>query len=162
MQTDIPFAAISGRHMTRALVCGLIGLFAVLISHGLAADSKGGQPQLPTIELGVGERTLVVEVASSSEQRYNGLSFRTSLGADEGMLFVYSEPRELTFTMRNTLLPLSIAYIDADLVIHEILDMDVGPGQLFPSRGLVKYALEVNQGWFEQHGISKGTRVQLR
>ena len=162
MQTEISLVTIRARRTPKALLCGLIGLFAVLISHGHAADEKGGQPQLPTIELGVGERTLVVEVASSSEQRYNGLSFRTRLGADEGMLFVYSEPRELIFTMRNTLLPLSIAYIDADLVIHEILDMDVGPGQLFPSGGVVKYALEVNQGWFEQHGITKGTRVQLR
>ena len=162
MQTDLLSISPSGRHRLLNHLCCLFGLYALLLCSTLAADEIGGQPRLPTIDLGVGDQVLMVEVASTREQRYNGLSFRTKLGINQGMLFVYSEPRQLTFTMRNTLLPLSIAYIDANLVIHEILDMDVGPGQLFPSSGVVKYALEVNQGWFEQHGITAGTRVQLR
>lgn len=144
------------------MMARMFGLLAVLVCTSLLADATEGQPRLPTIELVIADKTLIVEVASNSEQRYNGLSFRTTLAPDEGMLFVYAQPRPLTFTMRNTLLPLSIAYIDADLVIDEILDMNVGPGQLFPSRGVVKYALEVNQGWFEENGIQEGARVQLR
>ncbi len=144
------------RHVP-GLIVGLSLLFYVS-----ASMADGGQPRLPIIDLGVGSHTLKVEVASTANQRYNGLSYRTELGDDEGMLFVYQRPRMLTFTMRNTVLPLSIAYITEDLVIDEILDMDVGPNQFFPSRSTVKYALEVNQGWFEKHDIAAGDRVKLR
>ncbi len=153
-----------GQHRgARRRTLGALATGALLFVSGavVSADDQG-QPRLPTIVLSVGEHELIVEVASTSQQRYDGLSFRTQLGDDEGMLFVYRQPRMLTFTMRNTLLPLSIAYIDADLVINEILDMDVGPGQLFPSQGLVQYALEVRKGWFEERGITAGTKVSLR
>lgn len=147
----------------RAFLCSIGTVLALLLPSGAGvfADDDG-QPRLPTLALAVGEHELLVEVASTGQQRYNGLSYRSSLGENEGMLFVYQEPRSLTFTMRNTLLPLSIAYIDESLVINEILDMDVGPGQLFPSSGVVKYALEVNQGWFEERGITAGVSVKLR
>ena len=124
-----------------------------------AADEP--QPRLPTVEVRVGGVPLTVEIASGGEQRYMGLSFRESLAENAGMLFVYPSARPLTFTMRNTLLPLSIAFIDDGLVVREIVDMDVGPNQLFDSAAPARYALEVNQGWFERNGVEPGAAVTM-
>lgn len=147
-----------------ALIC-LFALAAVAFAHGTRADEARAegqpQPRLPTIEVLVGGVPLTVEVASGGEQRYMGLSFRESLAEDAGMLFVYPDERPLTFTMRNTLLPLSIAFIDESLVVREIIDMDVGPGQLFDSAAPARYALEVNQGWFGRNGIEPGAVVTM-
>lgn len=134
------------------LLC-LVGISAVF------ADTEQGQPPLPLVELQIKDINLTAEVAASGQQRYMGLSFRQSLGDDEGMLFVFETERPLTFTMRNTLIPLSIAFISADLVINEIHEMNVGPNQLFPSRLSAQFALEVNQGWFKANGIKPGDRI---
>lgn len=140
----------------------LFALLIICLSGALPATADDGpQPTLPTIDVLVGDVPLLVEVASSSQQRYLGLSFRPSLDEAAGMLFVYSGDRPLTFTMRNTLVPLSIAYIDASLTIIEIIDMDVGPGQLFPSSRPARFALEVNQGWFERNDIEAGAKLTM-
>lgn len=128
-----------------------------LMSTASAQDSP--QPALPTITLEINGKQLEAELAATGQQRYMGLSFRPSLAKDAGMLFVYPEEQTLTFTMRNTLIPLSIAFISKDLVINEIHFMDVGPGQLFPSRKPAQYALEVEQGWFEQNNIKPGDQI---
>ena len=119
------------------------------------------QPRLPTARITVAGLPLEVELAVTGEQRYLGLSHRTFLEENSGMLFVYEEERPLTFTMRDTLIPLSIAFISAELEVIDIQKMDVGPGQLFDSAAPAQYALEVNQGWFEHHGIEVGARVVL-
>jgi uncharacterized membrane protein (UPF0127 family) len=142
--------------------CGLLLFVAFslcLTASAVNADGQSAQPRLPTIELGIGDKTLVVEVAATGQQRYMGLSFRESLGNEEGMLFVFENERPLTFTMRNTRIPLSIAYISKDLVINEIVEMDVGPNQIFPSQQPAQFALEVNQGWFKVNGIEAGDRI---
>jgi len=143
----------------------LLSALAVLLVYGPSTRTQAdGAPQatLPIVELRVGDVPLAAEIASSGQQRYAGLSFRETLDEDAGMLFVYPAEQPLTFTMRNTLLPLSIAFIDASLVISEIVDMDVGPGQLFPSSAPAQFALEVNQGWFQRNSIEVGTRVSMR
>lgn len=117
------------------------------------------QPALPTITLEINGKQMEAELAATGQQRYMGLSFRPSLAKDAGMLFVFPQEQSLTFTMRNTLIPLSIAFISKDLVINEIHLMDVGPGQLFPSRKPAQYALEVEQGWFEQNNIKPGDQI---
>ncbi len=137
-------------------------LISMLMSKGVDAESSKPQPPLPTIELLIGDQMLSAEVASTSMQRYMGLSFRKALDKNAGMLFAYPDERDLTFTMRNTLLPLSIAYISKELVINEIQNMDVGPNQLFPSKAPAMYALEVNQGWFERHGLEPGTKIEMK
>lgn len=145
----------------QALYASFLLLIAACLSlPGVKADTP--QAPLPTIELIIGETPLMTEIASSREQRYMGLSYRTTLPENAGMLFVYADERMLTFTMRNTLLPLSIAYISEDLVINEILDMNVGPDQLFYSTRPAKFALEVNQGWFSRHDIKAGDRIIMR
>lgn len=126
----------------------------------LAADTA--QPKLQTVQLGINGKILTAEIAATSRQRYMGLSFRQSLDNDSGMLFVYPVEQPLTFTMRNTLIPLSIAFISKDLVINEIHHMDVGPGQLFGSRQKAQYALEVDQGWFAANNIKAGDQITRR
>lgn len=139
-------------------------LFTGLASaQSTAATSVAGQAQktLQKVMLTINGNDLITEIANTPDQRYMGLSFREALGENEAMLFVYPETRMLTFTMRNTLLPLSIAYISKDFVITEIHDMPVGPDQLFPSAEPAKFALEVNQGWFEKNGIEAGTKISM-
>jgi len=132
-----------------------------IISVKLLADSEA-QPTLPVITLAFNDVELETEVAQTSAQRYMGLSFRQSLGENSGMLFVYPAEQQLTFTMRNTLIPLTIAYLSKDLVINEFHEMPVGPNQLFPAKLPAQFALEVNQGWFEENGIAVGDRVTIR
>lgn len=125
------------------------------------ANDNKAQSTLPTVDIRINDVPLKVELAITGQQRYMGLSFRDSLDNDAGMLFVYPAERALTFTMRNTLIPLSIAFISEDLVINEIHLMNVGPGQLFDSEKVAKFALEVNQGWFKDNGIKAGDRVVM-
>ncbi|MBN2051480.1 MAG: DUF192 domain-containing protein [Spirochaetales bacterium] len=111
------------------------------------------------IVLNVGETELLVEVARSEEEKARGLMFREDLGNLDGMLFLFQEDRRLSFWMKNTLLPLSIAYISSDGVIREIYPLE--PGSLLPveSRRSLRYALEVPRGLFEEKDIVPGDRI---
>jgi uncharacterized protein len=107
-----------------------------------------------------GERVpLLVEVAETERQQQRGLMGRTELDANRGMLFVFDREQALSFTMRDTLIPLSIAYIDARGTIIDIQDMQPLNETSYPSAAPAKYALEVNQGFFEAHGIQVGDRL---
>lgn len=142
----------------------LIFTLTLTLLASMAGFSQTNQPQaaLPTVTLTINGVDLNTEVAQTGEQRYMGLSFRKTLAPNAGMLFAYPSEQQLTFTMRNTLLPLTIAYLSKDMVINEFHEMPVGPGQLFPSKKPAQFALEVNQGWFEKNGIAVGDRVTLR
>ncbi len=121
------------------------------------------QPErpLPTIALKVGDQTLTVELAATNEQRQRGLMFRKEMPENAGMLFVFPDDRQLSFWMHNTLIPLSIAYIDSKGVILNIEDMQPMTDDTHASAGLSRYALEVNQGWFAKHGITAGAKVEF-
>jgi uncharacterized membrane protein (UPF0127 family) len=108
----------------------------------------------------VGKTPLRVEVVETLEKQERGLMFRQSLLENEGMLFVYREPQELAFWMRNTFIPLDIAFVGADgiiLNIHQARPLD--ESILYRSAGAAKYVIETNRGWFSQHGIRPGDRV---
>jgi uncharacterized protein len=104
-----------------------------------------------------------VEVADDLAEQAKGLMDRTTLGENRGMLFVYPEERELSFWMKNTLIPLSIAFIDSERRIIDIQDMkpldDEPPN--YVSAEPAQYALEVNQGFFETRGVKVGDSVEL-
>jgi uncharacterized protein len=104
-----------------------------------------------------------VEVADNVFERARGLMYRRALGVNRGMLFVFPEEQRLSFWMKNTLIPLSIAFIDSERSIVDIQDMkpldDEPPG--YVSDEPAKYALEVNQGFFEEQGVRVGDRVEL-
>lgn len=125
-----------------------------------AARADGAQ-SLPAVPIVVGEAKLDAEIADDGQERYIGLGFRDAMPENVGMLFVYPGERPLTFTMRDTRIPLSIAFVSDDLVINEIHDMPVGPDQLFPSERPAMYALETNLGWFERNGVEPGDRIAL-
>ncbi len=119
------------------------------------------QAKLSTIPLEIGGIGIEVEVASTPQQRSRGLSYRKHLGANAGMLFVYQKTQQLVFTMRETSIPLSIAFISEDLVINDIQKMQPWNREHYPARLPARYALEVNQGWFERHGIKVGDRLKM-
>jgi uncharacterized membrane protein (UPF0127 family) len=100
------------------------------------------------------------EVADAVDTRMHGLMMREKLGPNEGMLFVFPATRQQSFWMKNTPLPLSIAFIDAKGMILNIRDMMPFTTDGHPSDGEALYALEVNRGWFAQRGIKAGDRVQ--
>lgn len=112
-------------------------------------------------KVSLGSKIITVEVASSDEDRSRGLQSREILDEDSGMLFVFEKPGILSFWMENTYIPLSIAYLDENLKILEIHDMDPLSKESIRSSKLAKYALEVNRGWFKSNNIKAGQNIQL-
>jgi hypothetical protein len=115
---------------------------------------------LSTVELSIKGHRVVAEVAATVQARTIGLMNRFSLQPDHGMLFVFDEPQPQAFWMKNTYVPLSIAFIDAGGRIVNIEDMAPQTETTHPSRGPVLYALEMKKGWFVQRGIGEGDRVE--
>jgi uncharacterized membrane protein (UPF0127 family) len=137
-------------------------------SAATATPSTSNQPIVvspivtPTIELRVGGQALLIELAFTSDQRERGLMFRSQMAANTGMLFVFPNDQNLSFWMRNTQLPLSIAFIDANQRILNIEEMQALDDKTFhQSRGPARYALELNQGWFVQYGVKAGDPVEF-
>jgi hypothetical protein len=106
-------------------------------------------------------KTIRVEVARTEREKEKGLMFRERLGKDGGMLFVYGEEETLSFWMKNTRIPLSIAFIDKRGKIVDIQEMEPFSLQTYVSSSPAKYALEMNQGWFTRNGIHVGDSVHL-
>jgi uncharacterized membrane protein (UPF0127 family) len=104
---------------------------------------------------------MTVEIADTPERRQLGLMFRSSLPPDGGMLFDFGEDTNSGFWMGNTILPLSIAFIDASGRIVDIKDMQPLDTSTVGSSGPYRYALETNQGFFRAHGIEAGNQVTL-
>lgn len=105
---------------------------------------------------------LHAEIADSDRLHQQGLMYRKHLPKDRGMLFVFEGEHRLVFWMKNTYLPLSIAYISSDGFVREIYHMKpLDTRKTYPSRYPAKYALEVNQGWFFKNKITIGSRLIL-
>lgn len=124
-------------------------------------DFDSGKALIDTEE---GSIFIDVEVAESTEEREIGLMDRESLPSDEGMLFVFFRPTDDGFWMKNTLIPLSIAFIDEDAKIVEILDMEPcreEQCEIYEPGVEYSAALEVNQGAFEEWGVQVGDRITL-
>ena len=147
--------------MTRPFAALALAACALLAAPMPAsAQSPDGKPQsLPITTLKVGPHAVAAEVASTPDQRSLGLMYRFSLPADHGMLFVFPEPQPLAFWMRNTYIPLSIAFIDAEGRILNVVEMAPRSDATHPSRGDALYALEMRKGWFAERGIRPGTQV---
>ncbi|MBC8023247.1 MAG: DUF192 domain-containing protein [Burkholderiales bacterium] len=112
-----------------------------------------------TASVKVGPHPLKVEVAAAEPQRMQGLMNRTKLGRDDGMLFVFDEPGYHSMWMKNTLIPLSVAFIDRNGVILNILDMEPKTLDSHMSAGPAVYAIETNKGWFAAKKIKAGDKV---
>jgi uncharacterized membrane protein (UPF0127 family) len=119
------------------------------------------QPKLPIVKLWLGDQEMVTEIASTPRQREIGMMFRKEMAENEGMLFVFAQPYQASFYMRNTVLPLSGAYIDRDGVILEIHDMKPFDETPIEARtDQVQFVLETRQGWFLRHQIGVGAVVR--
>jgi uncharacterized membrane protein (UPF0127 family) len=119
------------------------------------------QPKLPTTKLWLGSQELVAELAQTSSQIASGLMFRTNLGPNEAMLFVFATPWRASFYMKNTLIPLSCAYIDSKGVILETHDMKpLDETTIYAASTNIQFVLEVRQGWFKTNQIGEGTLVR--
>lgn len=135
-------------------------LMAFLTACSGPAPTPRPQTGLAVITLDLAGKTLLAEVADTPQTEQIGLMFRESLPENSGMLFVYRQPQQMGFWMKNTSIPLSIAFMDAAGTIQEIHDM-----QPFDEKGIrttrsdLLYALEMNQGWFKNHAITPGTKV---
>ena len=129
-------------------------------SLGSLSIPTAAQPKLPTMKLLVGDQELITEIASKPDQLQTGMMFRTNMAENEGMLFIFGHPTQASFWMKNTLIPLSCAYIDPDGVIQELHDMkpqDLSP--IMAGSENIQFVLEVNQGWFKRHNIVPGTLI---
>jgi len=137
------------------LLVALLAAFA-----GPLAALTPPQPELPKIALTIRDLRIEAEVADDPDEKTIGLMGRKELAEGEGMLFVFSRPQPMGFWMKDTLIPLSIAYLNAAGVIREIHDMQ--PLNEHPASSILGdlvYALEVPQGWFAKHGIMAGDKV---
>ena len=116
---------------------------------------------LATATIHVGQVPLVVEVANTEATRQKGMMFRTRLGPDEAMLFVFGRDSNLTFWMKNTPVDLDLAYIRADGTITQTERMEANVLDPVFSREPVRFALEVPAGWLQEHGVAVGTKVAI-
>src|ERR1700722_16773032 len=139
-----------------------MGLLWLLVLAGCQPKATQSTPfGLRIAELKISNVPITAEVADTPQASENGLMFRDSLPEDHGMLFIFDQPRKASFWMRNTKIPLSIAYIDSNGRILEIKSMNPLDEAIVPSNSdEVAYALEVNQGWFARHGVSPGTKIE--
>ncbi|HEY9193085.1 MAG TPA: DUF192 domain-containing protein [Methyloversatilis sp.] len=117
------------------------------------------QAQAPTLDLSVGLYRIQAEVAATQKMRMTGLMRRTEMAAGAGMLFVFTERQKHCMWMRNTLIPLSVAFIDEQGVIINIEDMQPQTDTAHCAGGPARYALETNAGWFAARKITAGTRI---
>lgn len=142
--------------MNRLLVC-LSCLLALLT--GPAWSREAPQLQLPRVTLKAGMHLIQAQVAATPEQRSIGLMFREEMPGGEGMLFVFEQPAGQCFWMKNTLLPLTAAFVGDDGTIVNLVDMKPQNLDSHCSAGPVRYVLEMHQGWFAKRGIQAGFRL---
>jgi uncharacterized membrane protein (UPF0127 family) len=136
----------------------VLRLFAFLAI--AATPVLGQQPPLTMVELGAGMHVIRAEVADNFSSRMQGLMRRTSLPQNGGMLFVFDDESTHCMWMKNTLIPLSVAFLDARGAIINIAEMEPHSEQSHCAARPARYALEMAQGWFAQRGIRAGAPLR--
>jgi uncharacterized membrane protein (UPF0127 family) len=140
-------------HIKTTLLAAALALLAT------GASAQNSAQQLRAIQLQAGMHLITAEVAATPEQRQIGLMHRPSMPANHGMLFVFEEAQPQCFWMKNTLLPLSIAFIADDGSVVNVADMKPMDETSHCSDKPVRYALEMNQGWFAKKGVKAGFKL---
>jgi len=135
------------------------GAIAMLCLAALASAQDGPQ-KLAQVRLNAGIHNINAELASTPQQREIGLMFRTAMPANDGMLFAFEQPGKQCFWMRNTLIPLSVAFIGDDGSVVNIDDMKPRTDDSHCSAKPVRFVLEMNEGWFAKRGIKAGSRLR--
>lgn len=134
-------------------------LMAVTLHATPAAAQEGPQLNLRRVELTAGMHRIDAQVAMAPQERQTGLMHRKEMPQHEGMLFVFEEPAQQCFWMKNTLLPLTAAFVDDDGTIVNLADMKPQTLDSHCSAKPVRYVLEMNQGWFAKRGIQAGAKL---
>lgn len=137
-----------------ALATALLGLAVAG-----AAGAQAGPQHLPTVELNAGIHSIRAELARTPEQRAIGLMHRPTMPVNEGMLFAFERPDTQCFWMKDTLLPLSAAFVADDGSIVNVVDMQPRTLDSHCSTQPVRFVLEMNQGWFAKRGLKAGSRL---
>jgi uncharacterized membrane protein (UPF0127 family) len=137
------------------------GLAAALLAGAFLAGAPNARAEvpLPVTQVKVAGHALRVEVAATQEQRAKGLMFREKLAKNDGMLFVFDEPGYHGMWMMNTLIALSVAFIDGEGRILNIADMEPGTLDEHAAAGPARYAIETNKGWFAGRRIKAGDKI---
>lgn len=145
------------RACLRALLLAILLPAALPLAHA----QNDGRPQLdlPRVTLSAGMHRIDAQVAARPEQRQIGLMHRREMPVHEGMLFVFEQPATQCFWMRNTLIPLTAAFVADDGRIVNLVDMQPLSEQSHCSTEPVRYVLEMNQGWFAKRRIAAGFRL---
>ena len=132
----------------------------LLLSFSLSAWAQDGPQKLRTIRLNAGMHLIQAELAQTPEEQTIGLMFRPAMGANEGMLFAFPQARQQCFWMKNTLLPLSVAFVGDDGGVVNIEAMKPRTLDSHCSKKPVRFVLEMNEGWFAKRGILPGFKLQ--
>ena len=137
-----------------------VALAALHLSAAPAMAQDGPQPRLPSINITAGMHVIRAELAVTPAQQATGMMFRTEMPGNEGMLFVNDDLGQRCFWMRNTLIPLTIAFIADDGTIVNLADMAPRSEASHCSAKPVRYALEMRQGWFDKRGLKAGFKLR--
>ena len=138
-----------------------LAVISCLLAWSAPTWAQGGpQLNLPRTQITAGMYLIDTQVAATPEQRATGLMFRPQMPSGEGMLFVFDAPSEQCFWMKNTLLPLTAAFVADDGTIVNLVDMKPQTTDSHCSTKPVRYVLEMNQGWFAQKGIKAGFKLR--
>jgi len=132
---------------------------ALFLAAVLSAPAFAQQPPLPAIQLRAGMHLIKAEVADTFGTRMQGLMNRASMGTNDGMLFVFEESAAHCMWMKNTLIPLAVAFVDDAGAIVTILEMQPHDETSRCATKPARYALEMNKGWFAQRGIKPGAKI---
>jgi uncharacterized membrane protein (UPF0127 family) len=120
----------------------------------------GANAQMQKVNLTVGGHSILAEVAADEHTQHLGLMYRSSLPPDQGMVFVHPLPGLLCMWMKNTLIPLSVAFLDEKGRVINIEDMAPQTEESHCSASAARFALEMNRGWFAKHKIKAGDRIE--
>ena len=132
---------------------------ALTLSLSCAAFAQDAQLDLPRVRLSAGMHQIDAQVAQTYDQRMTGLMHRRDMPQHEGMLFVFDQPSVQCFWMKNTLLPLTAAFVADDGTIVNLADMKPQTTDSHCSAKPVRFVLEMNQGWFTKKGIKAGAKL---
>ncbi len=138
-----------------------VRMFLAVLALALCGVAQAQKPQteLPRTALSIGMYRIDAQVASTSEQHATGLMFRTEMPQHEGMLFVFAQATQQCFWMKNTLIPLAVAFVADDGTLVNLDEMKAQTLNAHCSEKPVRYVLEMNTGWFSKKGIKAGNKL---
>lgn len=138
---------------------GVAAMAATALLWTTTPRAQSAPQKLPTITLGAGMHNIRAEVASTPEQHQIGLMFRKEMAPNDGMLFIFDRPGQQCFWMKNTLIPLSVAFIADDGTVVNLDEMAPQTLESHCSTRPVRHVLEMNAGWFARKGIKPGSKL---